>query len=82
MSSSDKVLAAALDLPTDERARIAHKLLLSLGENYVESDEDVAGAWADEIAKRLQEVRSGAVDLADLDEVDAYVGQRLDNLRR
>ncbi|MCG8424381.1 MAG: addiction module protein [Proteobacteria bacterium] len=82
MSSSDKVLAAALDLPKDERARIAHELLLSLGENYVGSDEDVAGAWAGEIAKRLQEVRSGTVDLVDLDEVDAYVGQRLDELRR
>ena len=81
MLSSDKVLAAALDLPTDERARLAHELLLSLGESEVDGDEGIATAWADEIARRLQEVRSGAVELVDFEEVDAYVGQRLDELR-
>ena len=81
MASSDKVLAAALDLPTDERARIAHELLLSLGESEVHGDDDVTAAWTDEIARRLQEVRRGEVELVDLDDVDAYVGQRLDALR-
>ena len=85
MIASDEVLAAALDLPTDERARVAHKLLLSLDDDEQGAEEDassVAAAWAAEISRRLEEVRNGDVELIDADEVDAYVGQRLDEVRR
>lgn len=85
MIASDDVLAAALDLPTDERARVAHELLLSLDGDEVGDDLEagsIAAAWAAEISRRLEEVRNGDVELIDADEADAYVGQRLAELRR
>ena len=79
MALADQVLAAALELPTEERARIAHKLLLSLDVEH--SEADATAAWTAELARRLQDVRTGAVELADMDEVDAYVEQRLAEVR-
>ncbi len=85
MIASDDVLAAALDLPTEERARVAHKLLLSLDQNEVGDDveaDTIAAAWTAEIARRLEEVQSGDVELIDADEADAYIGQRLAEVHR
>jgi putative addiction module component (TIGR02574 family) len=72
---SDQVLEAALALPSDERARLAHELLLSLDAD--EDEKDVQAAWTEDLARRLREVRDGTVELSDLDEVDAYVAQKL-----
>jgi putative addiction module component (TIGR02574 family) len=72
---SDQVLEAALALPSDERARLAHELLLSLDAG--EDEKDVQAAWTEDLARRLREVRDGTVELSDLDEVDAYVAQKL-----
>lgn len=79
MALAEQVLAAALDLPTEDRARIAHKLLLSL--DVEQSEADATAAWTAELARRVQDVRTGAVELADMDEVDAYVEQRLAEVR-
>ena len=87
MAHADKVLAAALDLPEDERARVAHELIRSLDadSSHAEDSEDaVQAAWTGELARRLQEV--GTAELVDLDEVDAevdaYVTERLAAGRR
>lgn len=77
MASGDEVLAAVLDLPIDERARIAHELLLSLGDSEVESDEGVAAEWADEIAKRAQAVDDGTAGLVDRSVVRRRILTRL-----
>jgi len=47
-----------LGLPEQERAELAHKILVSLDG---ESEEGVEEAWETEIAKRIEEIRSGSV---------------------
>ncbi|HZI12293.1 MAG TPA: addiction module protein [Myxococcus sp.] len=56
-SSADDLLPDALRLPPEERARLAHKLLLSLEEG--ESAPDVEAEWASELERRAQDVLSG-----------------------
>ncbi len=53
-----KLLQEALRLSPEARAALAVSLLESLEE---EVDEGAEAAWADEIAKRLRELDSGAV---------------------
>ncbi|MBX3398333.1 MAG: addiction module protein [Gemmataceae bacterium] len=58
------VLAGALALSESDRGEVAARLLASLDSpsKMDESDEsDVEQSWADEIQKRLADVRSGAV---------------------
>ncbi len=66
MATADDVLNAAMDLNSEDRAEVAHKLLLSLEPD--DFDEDAAGAWADEIRRRLQAIREGRVVLRDWDD--------------
>ncbi len=56
MADATKLLEEAMNLPLDERARLAEELLASLDEK----EEDVEAAWAAEIQSRAQEVRDGA----------------------
>ena len=51
-----KILESALKLPPEARAAIAGSLIESLDEKV---DEDVEAAWADEIARRVQDLDSG-----------------------
>lgn len=53
-----KLLEEALELPERSRADLAAALLESL---EPEADEGVETAWAEEIARRLRDVESGAV---------------------
>lgn len=78
MAHADKVLAAALDLPEGDRARVAHELLRSLDPE----NDDARAAWTAELARRLQDVREGRAALDDLDQVDAYVEERLAAVRK
>ena len=55
--SSEELLAEALRLSREERARVAAELLSSLEED----DEGVVAAWAEELARRSAEVREGRV---------------------
>jgi putative addiction module component (TIGR02574 family) len=55
--SMDDLLAEALRLSREERARIASELLSSLEE----TDEEVVAAWAEELLRRSAEVREGRV---------------------
>lgn len=54
----------ALDLDDDERAELAGWLLASLDEE----DEGVDAVWQDEIARRMAEIDSGAVQAVSWDE--------------
>ena len=67
------LLTNALALPVQERARIAHQLLLSLDAG---TDVDAAEAWVAELEKRAQEVRTGSVATEDWATIRARLGQR------
>ena len=55
-NDASKILEAALRLPIEARAAIAGSLIESLDE---EVDENVEEAWAEEIARRVQDLDSG-----------------------
>ena len=65
-STARKVLEEALNLPDEERADVAAALLESLDGP---PDPGVEEAWREEIARRLQEVREGKVQLIPWQEV-------------
>lgn len=50
---------AALHLPAAQRAKLAHKLLLSL---ETQSEREVAEHWRAEATRRAAEIDSGAVE--------------------
>ena len=62
--STEELLAEALRLPRQERARVAEELLSSLEE----SDEEVATAWAEELERRARDVAEGRVQTYSLGE--------------
>ena len=55
MANTVQITAAALALPEDDRLELADRLLESLDGS---PNDDVERAWADVIARRLEEVRS------------------------
>ena len=55
-----KLLEEALELPKSARAALAGSLIESLDE---EVDENSEAAWAAEIARRIQEVETGTVEM-------------------
>jgi putative addiction module component (TIGR02574 family) len=70
------LLAEALELPMDERAKIAAELLDSLGD----AEGDVEAAWAEEIQRRVAAVRAGELESTDwrtvLDRVESEILRR------
>lgn len=58
----------ASELPAPERLKLA-RILLDLSESETPPTADAQAAWDDEIERRLQELRSGAVRGVPLDEV-------------
>lgn len=62
MSSAGKaILEATLKLDPQERARIAHELIVSLDEGPIE--DGVEAAWEQELERRAAEIDSGSVKL-------------------
>ncbi|MEQ1757572.1 MAG: addiction module protein [Vicinamibacterales bacterium] len=55
--STDELLAEALRLSRDQRARVAAELLSSLEEG----DDAIAAAWADELVRRSSDIAAGRV---------------------
>jgi putative addiction module component (TIGR02574 family) len=59
-----------LALPRDERARLAHELLLSLDEAEADlSPEEWEAAWAEEIQRRERDLREGRTRSLPADDV-------------
>jgi putative addiction module component (TIGR02574 family) len=56
----------ALHLPLSERAKLAHKLLLSLEEL---SEPEMTEVWLDEAERRAMEIYQGLVQLIPAEEV-------------
>jgi hypothetical protein len=76
MASPSEVLNAALTLSSDQRAEVAHKLLLSLESDDFDADVDIA--WAEEIQRRRQAIRDGSVVLRDWNVALSEIRQALD----
>ncbi|MDQ3282425.1 MAG: addiction module protein [Acidobacteriota bacterium] len=64
-----ELLDQALELPLDERAKLAAELLESLHD----TEEQVEHAWADEIRDRVAAARAGELESTDWREVLARV---------
>lgn len=62
----DMLEAEALKLSNAERAQLAEHLIASLDE-----DDEIEAAWADEITRRVAEIKCGAVTGIPLDEAIA-----------
>jgi putative addiction module component (TIGR02574 family) len=67
------VLTEILQLPAEERARLALELLRSLDGD---PDADAAAAWEVEIDRRGAEVDAGTADSMTLDEYRAHLRAR------
>ena len=75
--AAEQVLDQALLLSIDERSMIARLLYESIADE--EDDEDpaeVEAAWAEEIKRRVDEIRSGAVEGIPAEEVFAEMRAR------
>jgi putative addiction module component (TIGR02574 family) len=73
MADPGRVLAEALTLTVEQRARIAHELIQSLEPD----DADAATAWSDELKRRIDDIEAGTAELEDWTTVRA----RLEALR-
>lgn len=62
----EDITAAALSLPEDDRLELADRLMDSLSGP---PDADYEQAWADEIARRLADVRAGTAETVPWEEV-------------
>ena len=57
----EQVESQALELPTSDRAALAHRLIVSLDDGPDEDPTEVELAWEAEIQRRLDEYRRGDV---------------------
>jgi putative addiction module component (TIGR02574 family) len=64
----DKVAHDALEMPEQDRAHLAHALILSMDDS---GDDDVSTAWDAEIERRVNDIRSGKVKGIPAEEVFA-----------
>jgi putative addiction module component (TIGR02574 family) len=68
----DEVEAVALQLPRAERARLAERLIASLDEDLAIEDR-----WKEEVRRRVEELRSGAVPSIPGDQVFREIEEML-----
>ena len=80
MATADDLLSDALRLPPEERAWLAHELLLSLEATGADSDAETE--WTRELERRAQEVIDGKVELVSPDDARRQVTERLELLRQ
>jgi putative addiction module component (TIGR02574 family) len=72
----EELLEQALRLPPDEQERIARALYENLADQDEEDPAEVEAAWAEEIERRLEEIRNGTVELVPADELMAELRAR------
>lgn len=76
--STDELLAQVLQLPRQERARLAEELLSSLEET---DSEEVAAAWAPELERRSRDVAEGKVETVEWGSARAEILKELEERR-
>ena len=69
MATVDNVKKEVGRLSIQERAMLAHWILVNLDEDFVEPQESVDAAWREEIRNRIQEIRTGKVRMIPSDEM-------------
>ena len=72
--AAEKILAEALTLDTRERADVAAKLLASLDG---EPEAEVEAAWAAEVARRIEEIEAGRVELVPWEGVETRIEREI-----
>lgn len=70
----NSVLECALQLPVEDRSRIASRLIESVDDA---DDVEMTPAWSAEIESRLESIRQGTIKLTPHDEVMASVHSKL-----
>ena len=70
----EEIVASAMELPEQERVRLARELIASLEE---EVDPDVEALWLAEAERRLEELRSGKAHGVPAEEAFARVRKAL-----
>lgn len=78
MSAAERLLSEVLSLPESERAKIVHELLGSL---EAAPEDDIDAAWAAEIERRVEEVRTGAVQSVPWEQAHANILDELEKRR-
>jgi len=63
--------AQALQLPLEERGRLAGRLLESLEPEPHDTPENIAKAWDEEIARRIEEMDAGRTESIPYEQVRA-----------
>ncbi|MFP2912759.1 addiction module protein [Pyxidicoccus sp. 3LFB2] len=79
MATKDDLLTDVLQLPPEERAEVAHKLLLSLDETSEDVNADAE--WARELERRAEDIRQGRVESVPWEDVEARISARLKSRR-
>jgi putative addiction module component (TIGR02574 family) len=74
----EKILEEAAELPEEDRAELAGRLLESLDG---EPDEDVEVAWSEEIERRIRQLDAGEAKTIPWQEVRAKLHARLHDRR-
>lgn len=72
---ASELLQKALALSSQERGLLIDRLIESL--DQTPADPDVEQRWSEEIKKRVDDVRSGKVEMIAGEEVRRRLGQRL-----
>jgi putative addiction module component (TIGR02574 family) len=75
----DALLQDALELPLEERSRMASRLIESIDQD---DSTLVSPAWAAELSRRIESIRNGTAELIPHDEVMAEARQRLVQVRQ
>jgi putative addiction module component (TIGR02574 family) len=76
--STEELLAQVLQLPRQDRARVAEELLSSLEEA---NDEEVARAWVPELERRSREIVEGKVQAIEWGSARAELKNELEERR-
>lgn len=80
MAAPASLLDAALSLSEDDRADLALRLVESL-DGAQEHEDDVEAAWTDEIARRVEDLRSGRVKPIPMEQALAQARARIRGMR-
>lgn len=68
----EQVKDEALQLPLEDRSRLASRLLES-----IDDDDDVSPEWLEEIRRRVKEIKNGTAKMVPHDEVMSNVRERV-----
>ena len=75
MIAAQQILTQALQLPANERAKMAHELLVSLESEPIEEGYDAA--WEQELVARVKQIDEGTAELVDWREAQEEIRKKL-----